>query len=183
MIDPDSRATSVSRTQIVPGRTACRPGVARTMLLACLLAAPVWVIAPAASAQETARAKALGQKLVCICGCNQILTACNHVGCTYSHSMLKELDQDVARNESDDLTLQAFVQEYGPTVLAEPPTKGFSLAAWIVPVVVPLAAILLVSEVVRRWRRRAILAPASGPNVPPELLARARHEADKGSNE
>ena len=33
----------------------------------------------------------------------------------------------VARNDSDDLILQAFVQEYGPTVLAEPPTKGFNL--------------------------------------------------------
>jgi cytochrome c-type biogenesis protein CcmH len=183
MIDPGSRATSVSRTQIVPGRTACRPGVARSMLLACLLAVPVWVVAPAARAQETARAKSLGQKLMCVCGCNQILTACNHVGCTYSHDMLKELDQHVARNESDDLTLQAFVQEYGPTVLAEPSTKGFNLTAWIVPIVVPVAAIVLVSEVVRRWRRRAVLAPASGPGVSPELVARARDEADKGSNE
>src|ERR1700730_15740040 len=183
MIDPGSRATSVSRTQIVPGCTACRPGVARTMLLACLLAVPVWVVAPAARAQETARAKALGQKLMCVCGCNQILTACNHVGCTYSHSMLKELDQGVARNESDDLTLQAFVQEYGPTVLAEPSTKGFNLAAWVVPVVLPIAAICLVSAVVRRWRRRAILAPASGPNISPELLAPARHEAGRESNE
>jgi cytochrome c-type biogenesis protein CcmH len=131
-----------------------------------------------ANAQSTARAKALGEKMMCVCGCNQILTACNHVGCQYSHKMLQELDQLVARNDSDDLILQAFVQEYGPTVLAEPPTKGFNWAAWIVPIVVPIVALFLVWQVVRRWRTRAQLAPASGPDISPELLARAQHEAD-----
>jgi cytochrome c-type biogenesis protein CcmH len=183
MIDPGSAAPGFTRTPTVPGGTSPGPRLVRAVLLACLLAAPVLVLAPAAGAQATARAKTLGQKLMCVCGCNQILTACNHVGCTYSHNMLKELDQHVARNESDDLTLQAFVQEYGPTVLAEPSTKGFNLAAWIVPILVPLAAIVLVSEVVRRWRRRAVLAPASGPSVSPEFVARARDEADKGSDE
>ena len=140
----------------------------------------VLLIAFAAHAQETARAKALGQKLMCVCGCNQILTSCNHVGCQYSHKMLQELDQLVARNESDDLILQAFVQEYGPTVLSEPPTKGFNWAAWIVPIVAPLIALFLVWEVVRRWRQRAALAPAGGPAISPELLARAQHEVGRG---
>ena len=151
------------------------------ILLALALAA--LFVSASANAQETARAKALGQKLMCVCGCNQILTACNHVGCQYSHKMLQELDQLVARNDSDDLILQAFVQEYGPTVLAEPPTKGFNWAAWIVPIVVPIVAIFLVWQVVRRWRIRAQLAPASGPDISPELLARARHEADKDSDD
>jgi len=139
-------------------------------------------IAPFARAQQSARAKEIGQKLMCVCGCNQILTACNHVGCKYSHTMLQELDQLVTRNESDDLILQAFVQEYGPTVLAEPPTKGFDWAAWIVPIVVPIVALFLVWEVVRRWRHRAALAPAGGPPVSPELLARAHQEAEKESD-
>lgn len=137
----------------------------------------------AAHAQETARAKALGQKMMCVCGCNQILTSCNHVGCTYSHKMLQELDQLVSRNESDDLILQAFVQEYGPTVLSEPPTKGFNWAAWVVPIAAPFVALFLVWEVVRRWRQRAALAPASGAMVSPELLARAQHEADEESDD
>lgn len=134
-------------------------------------------------AQETARSKTLGTKLMCVCGCVQVLIYCNHVGCTYSHDMLKELDQYVARNESDDLTLQAFVQEYGPTVLASPPAKGFDLGVWIVPIIAPLLALYLVWEVVRRWRRRAALAPAGGPKVSPDLLSRARHEAGEDSLE
>lgn len=157
-----------------------RQWIARVSLASALA---VLVIAFAVHAQETARAKALGQKLMCVCGCNQILTACNHIGCQYSHKMLQELDQVVARNESDDLILQAFVQEYGPTVLSEPPTKGFNWAAWVVPVVAPLIALFLVWEVVRRWRQRAALAPASGPAVSPELLARAQHEAGEESDD
>lgn len=158
-------------------RALVRFGWLRVATAAAFLAA--FFLVPAGNAQETARAKALGQKLLCVCGCNQILTACNHVGCTYSHKMLQELDQFVSRNESDDLILQAFVQEYGPVVLSEPPTKGFNWAAWIVPVVAPLMALFLVWEVVRRWRQRAALAPASGPAVSPELLARAKHEAEE----
>src|SRR5579872_4650851 len=146
--------------------------------LSCALA--IVLIAFAAHAQQTSRAKELGQKLMCVCGCNQILTSCNHVGCQYSHKMLQELDQLVSRNDSDDLILQAFVQEYGPTVLAEPPTKGFNWAAWIVPIVAPLIALFAVWEVVRRWRQRAALAPAAGgPPVSAELLARAKHEVDE----
>jgi cytochrome c-type biogenesis protein CcmH/NrfF len=134
-------------------------------------------------AQETQRAKNLGQKLLCVCGCNQILTACNHVGCTYSHGMLKELDDRVARNEPDDLTIQAFVQEYGPTVLAAPPATGFNRAAWIRPIAVPLIALYLFLELIRRWRQRAATGTASGPAVSAELLARAQREAGKDDDE
>jgi hypothetical protein len=33
----------------------------------------------------------------CMCGCNEALPQCNHVGCTVSTSMLKEVDQAFAR--------------------------------------------------------------------------------------
>lgn len=148
----------------------------------CLVTAILGYVLPV-HAQETQRAKILGAKLLCVCGCNQILTACNHIGCTYSHGMLKEMDDRVARNEPDDLTIQAFVQEYGPTVLASPPTTGFNRAAWIMPIVVPLIALYLLFEVVRRWRQRAAIATASGPAVSAELLARAQREMAKDDHE
>ncbi|MGA8100984.1 MAG: cytochrome c-type biogenesis protein CcmH [Candidatus Acidiferrales bacterium] len=138
-------------------------------------------LAGVARGQSSDRAKRVGGKLLCVCGCNQILTACNHVGCTYSHGMLQEVDDRVARNEPDDLTIQAFVQEYGATVLAEPENTGFNRAAWIMPVVLPLLGIALVWIVVRRWRERALLVPAAG--VSPEMLARARREGDRDIDE
>jgi cytochrome c-type biogenesis protein CcmH len=148
-----------------------------------VLAAALISLALPANPQETARAKSLSGKLMCICGCNQILGACNHVGCSYSHGMLKEVDDRVARNESDDLTLQGFVQEYGPTVLAEPPTTGFNRAAWVMPVVFPLVSLYLLWEVVRRWRQRAAMAAATGTQVSSEVLARARRESGREADE
>lgn len=148
-----------------------------------MLFAAVLITVPVLRAQESARAKALGQKLMCVCGCNQILTACNHIGCTYSHDMLKQLDERVARNEPDDLTLQAFVQEYGQTVLSSPPAKGFNRVAWIMPVVFPLVSLYLFWEVVRRWRQRATVETAGGPKISADLVARARREADRDENE
>ncbi len=136
-------------------------------------------LVPVAGAQESAHAKELGQKLMCVCGCNQILGSCNHVGCTYSHDMMKELEERIARNEPDDLTLQAFVQEYGPTVLSSPPAKGFNRIAWIAPIVFPLVALGLLWDVVRRWKRKGAVATASGPRVSADLLARAQRESDK----
>jgi len=135
-----------------------------------------------AGAQQTERAKSLGKRLICMCGiCNQILTACNHVGCSVSTAMLKKLDQVVARNEPDNLTLQSFVQEYGEQVLAEPPAKGFNRVAWFIPGAAFGIGLVIVFIVISHWRHRAPLAPA-GPtaaNTSPELLARARRQADR----
>jgi len=156
-----------------------------TRSLGAVLPALVLALSLSASlgAQQTERAKRLGGRMMCVCGCNEILTACNHVGCTTSHAMLKELDERIARGDSDDLVLQSFIQEYGPTVLVDPPKTGFTGLVWVVPIVAPLLAFWLVWELVRRWRQRATLTPAAGPEIPSDLLARARHEAGRGSDE
>src|SRR5271157_2351911 len=75
-------------------------------------------------AQQTDRAKQIGGKLMCMCGCGQVLTQCNHSNCPLSVPMMKELDARIGSGDSDDLIMQAFVQEYGEAVLAEPPAKG-----------------------------------------------------------
>jgi hypothetical protein len=87
----------------------------RKRFLAVLAVAAVAVlISGLVYAQGTDRAKRVGGQLMCMCNCNEILTQCNHVGCTTSAAMLKELDQRITTTSSDDLLLQSFVQEYGP---------------------------------------------------------------------
>ena len=129
--------------------------------------------------QSSDRAKQLGGKLICMCNCGQILTACNHVGCTYSTAMLKKMDQRVAANDSDDLILQSFVQEYGEQVLAEPPASGFNMLAWMIPGIAFGLGLALVALVVRHWRNRPAPAVAAGPPVSAEFLERARRQADR----
>ena len=141
-------------------------------------------------AQQTERGKELGRRVKCMCGgCEDSATGCNHTGgsfsgpCDTAKGMQKEINERVTRSESDDLTLQAFVQEYGPTVLIVPPAKGFNLAAWIMPVVAPLIALVVVWFVARRWRQKGTLATASGPGVSAEFLSRAQREAGKEYDE
>lgn len=134
--------------------------------------------------QSSDRAKTLGSKLICMCNCGQILTACNHVGCTRSAAMLKEMDQRVASGDNDDLIVQSFVQEYGEAVLAEPPAHGFNGIAWAIPIVVSILGLALVVVLIRSWRHTPVPAPASsGPAISPELLERGRRQADRETDD
>jgi cytochrome c-type biogenesis protein CcmH/NrfF len=53
----------------------------------------------------------------------------------------------------------ALVEEYGPQVLAVPEGGGFDVAAWLVPGVLSLAALLGVGIAAVHWRRRPAAAP------------------------
>src|ERR1700751_3151742 len=129
---------------------------------------------------DDARFKDLGHHLMCVCGCNQILLECNHVGCQYSDRMRNELSAALDRGDNDDLTLQSFIQKYGTTVVAAPSTSGFGRVAWIMPFVALLAGLSTVVLVVRAWRLRPTPALADGiqPLRGPEL-ERFRSLADK----
>lgn len=115
-------------------------------------------------ADSDARFQYLGHRLMCECGCNQVLLECNHVGCPLSDGMRKELAAGIARGDSDSLILQSFVQKYGPTVLIAPTTTGFNRVAWIMPYLVLILGLGLVYFVVRAWRKRP--APALADGVP-----------------
>jgi cytochrome c-type biogenesis protein CcmH len=104
----------------------------------------------------------LGHRLMCVCGCNQILLECNHVGCTYSERMRGELMAGLDRGENDDLTLQDFVQKYGPTVLAAPTGTGFNRVAWIMPFLALVLGLLTTIFIVLAWRKRPALAAPGG---------------------
>ncbi len=140
------------------------------------------------TAAQAARAKAISLKVKCMCGgCNDPAGACYHSGGTFSGpcdmalSEIKLVDQKVAKGESDDQILKDFVAQYGPTVLVDPPKKGFDLTAWVVPVLVPLLAVVLVWEVARRWRQKrpAVAASATAAQITPEMLARVQHEIER----
>lgn len=97
------------------------------------------------------RVQNLDHRMMCTCGCAQLLGECNHVGCTESTQELSELRADVAAGMSDQQIFSAFVAKYGETVLAAPPAQGFDLVAWIAPFAVFLAALLGTILLIRRW--------------------------------
>jgi cytochrome c-type biogenesis protein CcmH len=108
----------------------------------------------------------IGHKMVCVCSCGQILLECNHVGCPDSDRMIGELRAQVAAGGTDTSIFNWFVAKYGPTVLAAPIRGGFDNAAWIVPVVVALLAILGTVFLINRWKGRHMLLAAGAPTLP-----------------
>jgi len=112
---------------------------------------------------QSSRFSELGHRLMCACGCNQILLECNHVGCSYSDRMRGELTAALDRGDADDLVLQAFVQKYGPTVLAAPTKSGFNRVAWVMPYVALLAGLIGVGYLVRIWKSRPLVLPTELP--------------------
>jgi cytochrome c-type biogenesis protein CcmH len=104
----------------------------------------------------------IGHQMMCICGCNQILLECNHVGCPASDGMRTELMASLTRGDSDSLVEQSFVQKYGPTVLADPTRDGFDRAAYIVPSVALILGFSLIVLVIRAWKNHPAPAVANG---------------------
>jgi cytochrome c-type biogenesis protein CcmH len=122
----------------------------------------------------------IGHRMMCICGCNQILLECNHVGCPASDGMRNELMAAVSRGDSDSLVEQSFVQKYGPTVLAAPTTRGFDRAAYIVPFAALFFGFGLVVLIVRGWRNGPPSGPAAaGPQIRGAELEQFRDQASK----
>jgi cytochrome c-type biogenesis protein CcmH len=115
----------------------------------------------------------LGHRMMCTCGCAQILGECNHVSCPASGPMRTELSDAIAGGKSDQAILDGFAAKYGATVLAAPTTKGFDLVAWIAPFAVLAAATLGVFLLVRRW---TVSRTAAGPAIDASALDPAERE-------
>jgi cytochrome c-type biogenesis protein CcmH len=157
-----------------------KPDLRRALHCALLALA---VFAFTGAGDQTSRFNEIGHQLMCICSCGQVLLECNHVGCPDSDRMRNELMAAIERGDNDSLIQQAFVQKYGPTVLAAPTTAGFDRAAWIMPAVVFILGFGLVILVVRAWKNRP--RPAIADGLPPargadldEFREQARQETE-----
>jgi len=157
--------------------------IAYLSLLIAVAASPV-VLAQAGYSQ---RAKEIGTHLKCLCrGCDMSAGLCAHPGgsfsgpCDTAKSMLKEVDEHLAKGESEQQIIDAFVAKYGSLVYVEPPKKGFGLVAWLMPVAYSIVGLGLLIFVVRKWALKAPApspAPGTAGAAPNEALERARAQA------
>lgn len=151
--------------------------------LFALAAAPL-VIAQVAYSQ---RAKEIGTHLKCMCrGCDMSAGLCAHPGgsfsgpCDTAKTMLKEVDAHLAKGESQQQIIDAFVVEYGSTVYVEPPKKGFGLVAWLMPIAFSVVGFALLIFIVRKWAIRpasTVALAGAGGAAPSDALERARAQA------
>ena len=155
--------------------------IAALALLTALSTVPLLM----AEAPYTARAKAVGMHLKCMCkGCDMTAGGCAHPGgafsgpCETAKSQLQQVDEMLNKGMSEQQIIDAFVAQYGTIVYVEPPKHGFGLVAWIMPIFYSVAGLALVIFIVRKWYfNRPIAQPASESSMPNEALDRARAQA------
>ena len=130
---------------------------------------------------DNARFENLGGKLMCTCGCGQMLLKCNHVGCPNSDKMIRQLRAQVAQTDSDEAVLQFFREQWGVTTVVEPGRHGFELLVWVAPFAGLGLGLFLVIVIVRRWRLKPAEIKPADVNLDPKLealRARARQETE-----
>jgi len=134
------------------------------------------------AADNNGRYENLGGKIMCTCGCGQMLLKCNHVGCPNSAKMISQLHAQVSASDNDDEVLNFFRREWGVTTVVEPGHHGFELLAWILPFAGLALGIALLAIVVHRWHNRPQQAKAAADvKLDPHLealRARARQETE-----
>ena len=110
---------------------------------------------------------------------NRVMCPTCHQLLALSHSPVAErirafIRTQLAAGKSSEAIERALVDQFGPAVLASPPTVGFGLLAWLIPAAGLAAAAAAVLAFAQAWRRRSPVADTG--ELPPELLQRLERE-------
>lgn len=134
------------------GRLASRLALG---LLAALLA-----LAPAAGAAtpQTSLSEVEGEVMCPVCG--TLLELAESPQALRQKVFIKRL---VAEGKTKEQIKDALVAEYGKEVLALPDDEGFTLSAYVVPIVAFLVAAIALAFGIWRWRRAG---GSAGPGAP-----------------
>jgi cytochrome c-type biogenesis protein CcmH len=135
--------------------------------LAFLSLAALVVLAPAASAAQQVTLGEIEEEVMCpVCG-----TLLQLAEAPQAQRQKAFIARQIEAGKSEDQIKDALVAEYGDEVLALPEGSGFSLSAYLVPIVAFLLAAIALAVGVMRWRRAGDgpggrggpTAPTAGP--------------------
>jgi cytochrome c-type biogenesis protein CcmH/NrfF len=119
---------------------------ARVFLVAALALA---LLAPAAMAEPRASLTEIEKQVMCpVCG--TLLQLAESPQAQREKAFVKRL---IEEGRTEEQIKDALVAEYGEEVLALPPDSGFSLSAYLVPIIAFLIAAVALALGVWRWRR------------------------------
>lgn len=146
-----------------------------------LLILPLMAVLLMGADNQEARYRKLGSKIMCTCGCAEMLLQCDHVGCPNSDRMTHELRANVQTMSNDEEVLDWFRNTWGVTAVVEPRTHGFELLAWVLPAAGLGLGLMLVVLLIRNWKMRPAPVAAADMHLAPDLEAlrdRARRETE-----
>ena len=110
----------------------------------------------------TATLDGVATKLSCFCGTCPHLSV-NVCTCSKADEIKAEIKQKIAQGMTEQQIVNAFVAEYGQTVLSTPPKKGFNLAAWMAPFVAFLVGGFVLFAFLKRQQNPPDDPPPSSP--------------------
>jgi cytochrome c-type biogenesis protein CcmH/NrfF len=136
----------------------------RTVALA-LLAALLAALSPVAlAATPRTTLPEMEVQVMCVV-CKTPLAVANGPQADRERSEIRRL---IAQGKSEQQIKDALVAEYGARVLALPPSGGFNLAAYLIPVALFLGGLVVLAVALPRWRRRAPATPTTAPPLSTE---------------
>jgi len=132
---------------------------ARAALLAVAVLA---ALAPSASAAQRASLTEIEKQVMCpVCG--TLLQLAESPQAQRERAFIRRL---IVAGKGEGQIKDALVAEYGNEVLALPQGSGFSLSAYLVPIVAFLVAAVALALGVMRWRRAGGDSGGGGPAAP-----------------
>jgi cytochrome c-type biogenesis protein CcmH len=117
----------------------------------------------------------VGSRLRCMCGvCRNTMGDCPMLGCHSANPGREKIAKLQAAGMKDDAIVAEFVKEQGRTVLAVPPTEGFSLLSWLLPPVFLIGGMAAIYIWIQRNRKVALPV-----EVPSEAMDKFKKQADE----
>jgi cytochrome c-type biogenesis protein CcmH len=129
-----------------------------TRLFAIVMLALLLVPAARASERHPTLAELEGEVMCPVCE-----TTLDQSSSPAAQQIKRLIATRIAAGDTKTQIKDRLVAEYGNTILAAPPRKGFGLVAWWLPVAGILAAAVIVAVGARRWASAREPAPASPP--------------------
>ena len=133
---------------------------ARLVLVALTLLATFAAMAPNAGAAEPRASLIEIEKEVMCPVCGTLLQLAESPQAMREKAFVRRL---IAEGKTSSQVKDALVAEYGDAVLALPQGSGFSLSAYLVPIVAFLVAAVALAIGVLRWRRAGRGGERDGP--------------------
>ncbi len=131
-------------------------------------------LAPVAAADGRASLTEIEKQVMCpVCG--TLLQLAESPQAQRERAFINRL---IAEGRSEEQVKDALVAEYGDEVLALPPSSGFSLSAYLVPIVAFLVAAAALAAGIMRWRRGGSGGGSPSPGPGPSDEDSKRLDAD-----
>jgi cytochrome c-type biogenesis protein CcmH len=181
---PRSRSTGFMRSRLpwrafpemtAPPQRHTTRLVALALVTLILALSPTLLCAQADAAAPRTTLLAIEHQVMCVT-CKIPLTVAESPQAARERVFIRGL---IAERQTEAQIKNSLVAQYGPSVLDLPSTKGFDLAAYLVPVAMMLTLLALLAFLLPSWRRHARARRSTAEDAP-ELSASdaARLDAD-----